>query len=390
MDQASRRFGAHTFLGCAFCFVTAFVAVAPVAGQGRGAIVGTVLDASTNAPLPGANVLVGSTTLGTSTDEQGRFVISGVPVGPWTLSASMIGYDARTEEVGLWAERDTVRIDFRLTPHVYGLDEIEVTGERPSGWDRDYRLFRRLFLGESENAGEVVITNPYVLDFRRSDLVFYASASAPLLIENHALGYRVRYVLRLFRWSRNPDHLSFQGEPYFTEMEPESEEEQRRWDENRAVTFRGSRQHFLWALGRDLAEDEGFTMEWGALEDRPGEVLPIREAGLVDAESILGGKSRSYDYILTFDGHIIVSYETRTTIYLFGVIPLPNTKVERSVMRMDAHEAMIHTMGYFLGPPGAMVFAGHWGEERIADLLPLDYVHIWEEHAQEAEPRTRM
>ncbi len=362
----------------------------PVAAQGTGVIVGQVVDASTNEPLPGVNVLIGSTTLGASTDADGRFRIPNVPIGPWTVAASMVGYDTRSTDVAIWDEADSATVRFRLTPHVYDLDEIEVTAERTSGWEREYRLFRTLFLGETENARETVITNPYVLDFRRSDLVFYASASAPLIIENRALGYRLTYVLRSFRWSRNPDRLSFLGEPYFEEMTPADEDEALRWHENRARTFQGSRQHFLWALGRDRVSEEGFVMERGALIDKPGEVLPVRGAGLVNAESIVAGPPRKHDYILRFDGHIIVSYDIKTIIYLFGIIPLPNTETERSVMRMDAYEAMIHLMGYFLGPPGSLAFAGHWGNERIADLLPLDYVRYWEEHVRSGETRRRM
>ena len=354
-----------------------------------GTLVGIVVDAESNAPLPGANVSISSTTLGASSGPDGRFTIEAVPIGPWNVAASMIGYLARTEEVSLVEPGDTASVRFRLDASVYDLDEIEVTAERRQGWDREYRLFRRLFLGESTNAEETVITNPYVLDFRRADLEFFASASAPLVIENRALGYRLRYVLNSFRWTRNPDHLRFQGEPYFEEMEPADDEERRRWDRNRATTFRGSRQHFLWALGRDRASEEGFTLERGAIDDRPGQVLPVREAGVVAGNAITGGQSRSFDYIMTFRGHILVTYAFRSKIYLFGIIPLPDTEVQRSVMRMDAHEAFIHRMGYFLGPPGALTFAGHWGNERIADLLPLDYVQIWEQYAQSATPGPR-
>ena len=351
-------------------------------GQATGTISGLVTDTETKAPLPGANVAVGSTTLGAASQYDGTFIISDVPIGPWKLSASMVGYLARTEDAAIWEEGDTVRVHFRLPPEVYDLDEIEVTAERTRGWRKDFRRFKRLFLGESINAEQTVITNPYVLSFRTDDAGFYASASAPLLIENHALGYRLRYVLNSFRWNGHQDRLSFQGEPYFDEMVPENEEEAVRWQTNRGLTFRGSRQHFLWALARDRIEEEGFRMEKGAVEDRPGEVLPVREAGVITPAAIKGGKSQAYDYLITFRGYILISYEYAAPLNLFGIISLPNTEIEQSVMQMDANEAMIHEMGYFLGPPGALAFAGHWGAERVADLLPLDYVQVWEEHAK--------
>ena len=35
---------------------------------------------------------------------------------------------------------------------------FEVTAERTRGWQRDFALFRRLFVGESDNARDVVLT----------------------------------------------------------------------------------------------------------------------------------------------------------------------------------------------------------------------------------------
>ena len=59
---------------------------------GNGTIEGYVKDASTGEPLPGANVLIEGTSIGTSSDINGRFVISNVPPGSYTLRAAYIGY----------------------------------------------------------------------------------------------------------------------------------------------------------------------------------------------------------------------------------------------------------------------------------------------------------
>ena len=45
---------------------------------------GTVTDADTGDALPGANVVIEGTTLGTATDQDGRYTISGVPTGTHT------------------------------------------------------------------------------------------------------------------------------------------------------------------------------------------------------------------------------------------------------------------------------------------------------------------
>ena len=53
---------------------------------------GTVVDASTGAPLAGANVVVDGTNKGSAADASGAFTINNVPNGS-TLTASMIGYN---------------------------------------------------------------------------------------------------------------------------------------------------------------------------------------------------------------------------------------------------------------------------------------------------------
>ena len=61
-------------------------------GQTSGKIVGTVYDASQEAPLGFTNVVVQGTSLGAVSDESGRYVILDVPPGTYTLVCTYIGY----------------------------------------------------------------------------------------------------------------------------------------------------------------------------------------------------------------------------------------------------------------------------------------------------------
>ncbi len=61
-------------------------------GQTSGKIVGTVYDASQEAPLGFTNVVVQGTSLGAVSDENGRYVILDVPPGTYTLVCTYIGY----------------------------------------------------------------------------------------------------------------------------------------------------------------------------------------------------------------------------------------------------------------------------------------------------------
>ncbi len=97
-----------------------------------GKIVGQVVDAETGEPLPGANIQIEDTPMGAATDEDGQFLIINVPVGTYTVTASMIGYQT-VKKTGVRVTSDfTTRLQFRLKPSALQLGEtVEVVAERP-------------------------------------------------------------------------------------------------------------------------------------------------------------------------------------------------------------------------------------------------------------------
>ena len=56
-------------------------------------ISGSVVDATSGDPLPGANVLLQGTSIGGSTDINGKYEIRNVPAGSYTIRVTYIGYD---------------------------------------------------------------------------------------------------------------------------------------------------------------------------------------------------------------------------------------------------------------------------------------------------------
>ena len=83
---------------------------------------GTVVDASTGAPLAGANVVVDGTNKGAAADASGAFTINNVPNGS-TLTASMIGYNNSSMD----AERT---INFELSSSILEMSGLEVLASR--------------------------------------------------------------------------------------------------------------------------------------------------------------------------------------------------------------------------------------------------------------------
>ena len=97
------------------------LAFAPLAAQD--AITGTVVEATTQRPLPGAQVVIDGTELGILTDNRGRFLILNAPSGTVTLRVLMIGYREATAQA---SADQPVTIELQET--AISLDEIIVTG----------------------------------------------------------------------------------------------------------------------------------------------------------------------------------------------------------------------------------------------------------------------
>jgi outer membrane cobalamin receptor len=97
--------------------------------QGTASIQGTVRDATTNDPLPLANVALENAGQGTSTNTDGQFVLTGLSAGAYTLVISYIGYRVFRERISLDPGEER-QINAALQPADVQIGEVTVTGER--------------------------------------------------------------------------------------------------------------------------------------------------------------------------------------------------------------------------------------------------------------------
>lgn len=85
-------------------------------------VTGQVTDAQAGSPIPGVNVVVPNTTIGTSTDANGEYSLD-VPDEADSLSFSAVGYQRRTVAI---EGRTTINV--QLMPDVQALEEVVVVG----------------------------------------------------------------------------------------------------------------------------------------------------------------------------------------------------------------------------------------------------------------------
>jgi TonB-linked SusC/RagA family outer membrane protein len=102
-------------LGVAFFGVTAH-------GQDQHTVSGTVMDAEAGSPLPGVNIRVVGTDIGTVTSADGTYELS-VPSPDETLRFSFVGYETRTLEID-----GRTTIDVSMQPATLTGTEVVVTG----------------------------------------------------------------------------------------------------------------------------------------------------------------------------------------------------------------------------------------------------------------------
>ena len=90
--------------------------------QNSGSISGTLTDTN-NQPLLGVSVIIEGTSKGASTDFDGKYLISNVSAGTYTITASYIGYKSISSQININAI-DVVQ-DFSLEEDLLSLDAID-------------------------------------------------------------------------------------------------------------------------------------------------------------------------------------------------------------------------------------------------------------------------
>jgi len=84
---------------------------------------GVVTNSETGNPIPGANIIVVGSEIGTASDEEGSYTIESLEIGS-ELSVSAIGY----EDLSQFADSD--ELDFNLVPSVIEMSSLEVLASR--------------------------------------------------------------------------------------------------------------------------------------------------------------------------------------------------------------------------------------------------------------------
>lgn len=94
--------------------------------QDRGTVTGRVIDAATQQPMTAVQMSIAGTTLGTVTDQEGRYTIRNVPPGTHEVRATLIGYSEAASSVEV-TPGGSATADFELRQTAVTLEGLVVT-----------------------------------------------------------------------------------------------------------------------------------------------------------------------------------------------------------------------------------------------------------------------
>ena len=97
----------------------------------QASISGTITNAETKQTLAGVNVGIQNLSKGAATNAQGKYIISNLPAGAYTLTFSYIGFQSKTVEFTL-SKNQHKTVNLALAPKAVSLDGIQVTALPPS------------------------------------------------------------------------------------------------------------------------------------------------------------------------------------------------------------------------------------------------------------------
>jgi outer membrane receptor protein involved in Fe transport len=130
---------------------------AQTAAAQNATVYGRVYDGQSGEEIIGANVLLVGTSLGASTDLDGKYVIKNVPAGTYDLRVSYVGYATKTVSGLEIKQGESVKLDMSVDQKLVTADEVVVTAERVLSTEASVLAGRKkaAFIGDGISAEQM-------------------------------------------------------------------------------------------------------------------------------------------------------------------------------------------------------------------------------------------
>ncbi|MFY0686069.1 MAG: carboxypeptidase-like regulatory domain-containing protein [Cyclobacteriaceae bacterium] len=351
---------------------------------------GIVSEKENDELIPGMNVYLNGTSIGTVTNENGYFKLTNVPFGNYRIVFSHISYKPKIYEFSKVTPGE-LNASTEVEMATATLRPVEVT---TSKWRRrevlpDYiEKFNEEFLGTSRFSTECRILNADVITFYESDdgNELKASSKEPIVIQNDALGYVVFCELDYF--ISKDEEVKYVGRVRFSELDPINDKENRKWKRNRRSAYYGSVRHFLSTLTRNSFSRKGYSIySISSVRDvsegrtspihRDSIIVKTRHPGLWELKLpgmlyvTYAKELESMSYVIEMERSFLASNTNMNNALFLTRKP----DIQKSILEIDEDATgpiYIDKNGNVTNPTGLIV-NGYWSWERMSDLVPINF-----------------
>ncbi len=370
--------------------------------------------------LPGAGVYLSGYKTATVTNSDGKFALTNLKPGNYNVLVEMMGFLPFTKNVIL--SDKAVNLTLVLEENTIQLREVVIQAD--PNREKYINLFKEFFIGKTPNAAKCKLLNPQVLfvKYDQNANTLTVQSNEFLIIENKALGYRLKYMLQQFEYNYNTKIIYYSGLPNFEELKG-SRAKKKEWIASRELAYYGSTQHFLKALYQGTAKEEGYIINklikiknpnrppdslinkniqrfiksmhsvirlgsaandsltlWTQIKKMPKEISTLNRADVLTdtlvTQQYRDLKTMNYNddlYVMYTKERETIDYTNLSGHSVMRPLDVPNYQI--SVIKMLHGPVHFYASGGVYEPQ-SLLYEGFWAYEKIADLVPMDYIPL--------------
>ncbi|MES2826744.1 MAG: carboxypeptidase-like regulatory domain-containing protein [Bacteroidota bacterium] len=388
--------------------------------QNTFSITGTVRDQKET--LPGAGIYISGYKIATQADNNGKFTIPNLKPGSYDILVQMVGYLPYSKSLVI--SDKSLQVELVLKENTVTLNEVVIRADPNRA--KYIQQFKEYFIGTSPNAAQCKILNPQVLniDYDITKSLLTVKTTEFLIVENKALGYRLKYMLDYFEFNSRTRIIYFSGHPFFEELKS-TNARRKKYQQLREVAYYGSSQHFFKSLYSGSSQKEGFVINkmvkipnpnrypdsvinktLTRLRTLPKQSLAVRNPSKLDTSMISFWRkqqempryidhldqreilpdtlvhffNKNLKYLSSKEALAVIYTKEReplvygnTGFYIFRPLNIPDYEI--SVANIMQLPLRFYENGG-VHDSRSLLYEGFWAYEKVADMVPMDYVPL--------------
>lgn len=373
--------------------------------------------------LPGAGVYLSGYKIATVADNNGNFNLPNLKPGSYDLLVQMVGYLPYSKSVII--SDKSIQVDLLLKENTVQLNEVTIRADPNRA--KYIKQFTEYFIGITPNSKQCKILNPQVLnvDFDVTKSLLTVKTTEFLIVENKALGYRLKYMLDYFEYNSRTHIIYFSGHPFFEELKA-STTKKKKFIEARETAYYGSSQHFFRSLYENRSKEEGFLINKIIKTPNPNrypeniinenitkiktipEKTGIRKvAGKIDfgllefwtkqkempkfidkfSRANVNPDTLVHDYNenlkwINYTDALCIQYTkekeslaySNTGFWIFRPLDVPENEIS-VVNHTSSYPIRFYANGGIYDSR-SMLYEGYWAYEKVGDMVPMDYIPL--------------